>query len=60
MSEKLKYRQMPGACAHHTPVDKDPYTFLIWAKAQDRKGIKQTQCADCSLWFYPQEVGKKP
>ena len=29
-----------------------------WALAQNFHGLKQTQCKDCGLWFFPQEDHK--
>lgn len=27
-----------------------------WAKAQHAHGLRQKQCAECSLWRFPQEL----
>lgn len=27
-----------------------------WAEAQGKGGLKQSQCGECGLWFFPQEA----
>jgi uncharacterized OB-fold protein len=27
-----------------------------WASAQIKGGLKQSQCSECGLWFFPQEA----
>lgn len=27
-----------------------------WAEAQGKGGLKQSQCGECDLWFFPQEA----
>lgn len=34
----------------------DGYTaWHEWAEAQRKGGLKQSQCVECGLWFFPQE-----
>lgn len=41
----------------HLAPDKRGYIqWHEWAEKQTKKGIKQTQCPQCHLWFFPEEL----
>lgn len=36
-----------------------PYGYVAWhgwAEAQHKHGLRQTQCQECGLWNFPQEL----
>jgi hypothetical protein len=43
----------------YKPGDPAPAGYLdwhAWAEVQHKAGLRQSQCCDCSLWRYPQEM----
>ena len=60
MTRKKSTTLLPTACGHHT---RDQLSFLrAFQDAEQRlaKGEKQTQCPECHLWLWPEEMGVKP
>lgn len=43
----------------YQPGDPPPEGYIAWhewAEAQRRGGLKQSQCGQCGLWRFPQEM----
>jgi hypothetical protein len=44
------------------PGDPEPSGYLdwhAWAKVQHKAGLRQSQCARCCLWCYPQQMSTR-
>lgn len=46
-------------CSWHPPQKRAYAEWHLWAEQQEKKGIKQAQCASCQRYFFPSEMGKK-
>lgn len=47
-------------CSHHNMLD---LGYVAWHEEAERRaasGWEQTQCSDCGLWLWPDEVGLAP
>lgn len=45
----------------YEPGSMPPQGYLQWhqwAEAQEKAGLRQSQCGCCGLWRYPQELSK--
>lgn len=45
----------PGECQHKR-VKLGYVDWHAWAEKNQRRGLKQKQCAKCKLWLYPEEL----
>lgn len=63
MSKRARQEKLGiKVCARHVKTYMDTLGYNLWHYEADRrykKGERQTQCPDCQLWFFPDELGPK-
>jgi len=56
MAKRNAYKR---ACSHHKPSKLGYLKWHTWAEEMNAKGIEQTKCSVCQLWFFPEEMNDK-